>query len=442
LIFLGVIFLRKAIKKAGNIKGEINLSGDKSISHRIAIIGAISNGITAVKNFSLADDCISTLNCLEDLGVEFYLEGTDLKIFGRGKYSLSKPRKKLNAENSGTTIRLFTGILSAQNFDSEITGDDSLIKRPMLRVVEPLRRMGAEIETSDNGTAPLKIFGKRKLKGIEYELEVQSAQVKSAIILAGLYADGETKIIEKTGTRDHTERILNLYTHFDNSSNKKIIFSNSSVELSGKEYYIPADISSAIFFIVSAFLLPDSEIEIKNVGLNPTRTAVLEILKKIGANIEIKNFHNVSNEPIGDIIVYGYRDDSVNLYKGVKLNGSIIPNIIDEIPILSIVGAVLGNFEVRDAFELRKKETDRIKAIVTNLKKMGADITEFEDGFRIESSTKLKGAELQSFGDHRIVMSFAVAGLIAEGETLIDNAESVSVSFPNFWEVFENVCQY
>jgi len=422
------------IHKATKLAGVIHPPGDKSISHRVALISALSEGVNTIENFLIADDTLRTLDCLKKLGVEIEISKR-LKIKGRGFKNFSKPDSVLDAGNSGTTIRLLTGILAGQNFDSVITGDESLRRRPMMRIVKPLKMMGAKIETTENGTAPLKIFGVKNLNPIEYELEIPSAQVKSCLIFAGLHSDGKTKIIEKIKTRDHTERLLNLKILHENG--KKIIEVDGGTKIESRYYFIPNDISSAAFFIVAGSIIPDSHLIIKDVGLNPSRTGFIDILKRMGAEIEIENLREIANEPVADIIVRSGKE--INL-KNLTLSGDIIPNIIDEIPILAISATVAeGKFEVRDAFDLRNKESDRIKSIVKNLRNMGIEVEEYEDGFSFEGGKKLKGAFIETFNDHRIAMAFSIAGLIADGDTIIDNPDCVKISFPNFYEILKNI---
>ncbi len=422
------------IEKTTKVAGIIYPPGDKSISHRVALISALSNGENTIENFLLADDTLNTLNCLKKLGVEIEISKS-LKIKGKGFKNFLKPESTLDAGNSGTTIRLLAGILAGQNFDSQITGDESLRKRPMMRIVKPLRMMGAKIETTENGTAPLKIFGVENLNPIEYELEIPSAQVKSCLIFAGLHAEGKTRMIEKVKTRDHTERLLNLKTSYENG--KKIIEVEGQTKIEPRYYFIPNDISSSAFFIALASIVPNSHLVIKDVGLNPTRTAFIDVLKKMGAEIQIENLREIANEPIGDIIVKSGKEISL---KNLTLSGDIIPSIIDEIPILAIVATVAeGKFEVRDASDLRNKESDRIKSIVKNLQKMGIEVEEYQDGFAFEGGEKLKGTLIETFNDHRIAMAFSIAGLIAEGETVIDKPECVKISFPNFYEILKNI---
>ncbi len=422
------------IKKASKVTGIIHSPGDKSISHRVALISALSKGENIIENFLISDDTLRTLACLGELGVDIELS-EKLKIKGRGFKNFQKPNSTLYAGNSGTTIRLLSGILAGQNFNSEITGDDSLRRRPMMRIIKPLRMMGAKIEATENGTAPLKIYAVENLNSIEYELEIPSAQVKSCIIFAGLHAEGKTKVIEKIQTRDHTERLLGLKVSSENG--KKIIEVEPGIKIENKHYLIPGDISSAAFFIVAASIIPNSHIVVKNVSLNPTRTGFIDVLRKMGATIEFENVREVANEQIGDVIVKSGKE--INL-KNLTLSGDLIPSVIDEIPVLAIAGTVAeGVFEVRDAGDLRNKESDRIKAIVSNLRNMGVDVEEYDDGFSFEGRKKLKGTLIQTFNDHRIAMAFSIAGLIAEGETVIDDPECVKISFPNFYEILKNI---
>ena len=421
---------------ATRLRGTLQLPGDKSISHRAAMLAAIAVGETRIENFSSAEDCRTTLKCLEQLGVSISQNGTDVVIKGVGKTGLQKPEQPLDCGNSGTTMRLLAGILAGQPFDSVLTGDESLSKRPMGRVIEPLTKMGAKIE-SENGSLPIRIFGVQKIAGIEYEPPIASAQVKSCILLAGLFADGKTTIIERTTTRDHTERMLQWFG-VDLQLVKESISLNSEAILTAQDVKIPSDFSSAAYFIVAAACLEGSDITIRDLGLNPTRTSCLTILQHLNANAQILTLEEKCNEPVGMIRVRG-RIQRLLRSTPHLLSGSIIPNIIDEIPILAVLGTQLDvGIEVRDAGELRHKESDRIASIVENLRRMNADIEEFPDGFRVEKSS-LKGSVIDSFGDHRIAMACAVAGLLADGETEILNAECVNISFPDFFETLQNV---
>ncbi|HEX8195178.1 MAG TPA: 3-phosphoshikimate 1-carboxyvinyltransferase [Pyrinomonadaceae bacterium] len=424
------------IRPAKRLVGEINLPGDKSISHRAAIFAALAEGTTRIENFSSADDCAATLDCLEKLGVEIERNKTEIIVHGVGKNGFSAPAEPLDCRNSGTTMRLLSGVLAGQNFVSVLTGDESLQKRPMRRVIAPLELMGAKIESKD-GRAPIEIHGKNPLKAISFEPPVASAQIKSCVLFAGLNSDGETKVLEKTPTRDHTERMFRwLGVEVKNENNE--ISVSGDTKLSARDLSVPADVSSSAFFLVAAACLKNSDLLLKNVGLNSSRTAVIEVLQKFGANIEIINRSEAANEPRGDLRVLG---GELNSQQENVLRGEIIANLIDELPILAVFGTQLENgLEIRDAAELRVKESDRIRAVVENLRRMNARVEEFQDGLRVEKSN-LKAARIDSFGDHRIAMSLAVAGLLADGETEIENAEAVAVSFPDFFDLLESVAE-
>ncbi len=430
------------IRPTQKLRGEINLPGDKSISHRAALFAALATGETRIENFATSADCASTLSCLEQLGVEIKRENSTVVIKGVGKTGFQKSENPLDCGNSGTTMRLLAGILAAQNFDSVLTGDESLSKRPMRRVIEPLAQMNASIEAAENH-APLKIFGNNPLKSVFFEPKIASAQVKSCVLLAGLNSDGKTSVLEKTPTRDHTERMLRWFgvaTEESDADNGRLITVSGDAELRAKDLLIPSDVSSAAFFLVAAACLDGSEIVLPNVGLNPTRNAVVEVLKDFGAEIEILNLRETGNEPAGELRISGKGNLRSRLSSNV-LRGKIIANLIDEIPILAVFGTQIeGGLEIREASELRVKESDRIKSVVENLRKMNATVEEFEDGFRVEKS-RLKGAKVQSFGDHRIAMAFAVAALFAEGETEIEDAECAAVSFPAFFEILQSVAK-
>ncbi len=418
------------------LNGTLTLPGDKSISHRAAMFSSIAKGETKIENFASSADCASTLACFEQLGVEVKRDNTTVYVCGNGKNGLQKAVKELDCGNSGTTMRLISGILAGQNFDSVLIGDESLSIRPMKRIIEPLSLMNAEIKSVENH-APLQIFGKNPLQAITYEPSVASAQIKSCVLLAGLYAIGTTTVIEKTATRDHTERMLRHFGVNVGVNAEKISVSGDA-ELMANNFLVPSDISSAAFFLVAASCLEGSELLIKNVGLNPTRNAIIQVLQQFGANIEILNEAENCNEPIGDLLVRGKKNLTPKVDSNV-IRGEIIANLIDEIPILAIFGSQLENgLEIRDAKELRVKESDRISAVVGNLRKMNAKVEEFEDGFRVEKSD-LQGATLESFHDHRISMAFTIASLFATGETKIINAECASVSFPEFFDKLREV---
>jgi 3-phosphoshikimate 1-carboxyvinyltransferase len=455
------------IQPASHLKGKIILPGDKSISHRAALISALATGETRIENFATSADCASTLSCLQSLGVEIRKENRSVFIKGVGKTGFQKAEKPLDCGNSGTTVRLLSGILAGQNFDSVLTGDESLSKRPMRRIIEPLSLMGARIEATENHL-PLKIHGKNPLQAISYMLPVASAQVKSCVLLAGLNSIGKTSVIERRdegrgmrdesekdekdlfiphpsslipSTRDHTERMLRWFgarVEAEKTESGLKISVSGGDKLTANDLRIPSDISSAAFFIVAAACLEDSEIVIENVGLNPTRTAIIEVLRGFGAEIEILGEKEVCNEIVGDLRVSGNKNLQSKIGSNI-IGGKIIANLIDEIPILAVFATkVEGGLEIRDASELRVKESDRIASVVENLRRMNARVEEFPDGFRVEKSG-LTGAKIDSFGDHRIAMAFAVAALFAEGETEIVGAESTGVSFPEFFEMLAEI---
>lgn len=425
---------KKAIKgKSQPLRGEIIPPGDKSISHRSLMLGSLANGKSLVSEFLISDDTLSTANAMRALGASIELNGTQVTVEGNGLYGLKEPDQIIDCGNSGTTTRLLIGLLSPQSFTATLTGDKYLRARPMKRVVGPLTQMGAKIEGKENGNKlPLTIRGS-SLKGICYELPVASAQVKSAILLAGLYADGETEVIEPEASRDHTERMMS-YLGVPITKNGNSIKISKISEIESRDIVVPSDISSAAFFIVGALIIPRSEVMIRNVGINPLRTGIIDILRDMGGNIEIINQRDVNGEPIGDIIAR-YSD-----LKKTEINGSIIPRAIDELPLAAVAASYAeGETTIKDAKELRVKETDRIHAMATELGKMGVAIKEFEDGLSITGSQILSGAECSSWGDHRIAMSVAIAGLKAQGETIIDDSDCVSVSYPDFFQKLDEL---
>jgi len=426
--------MKLKINKTSGLNGSVKVPGDKSISHRSLMLGAMAEGKTRVTGFLSSADCLSTLNCLSSLGVEIKrLNSTELMIKGVGLKGFKEACDVLNVENSGTTMRILSGVLAGQNFFSVLSGDDSLRKRPMKRIIEPLRLMGADIWAREKGTrAPIAITG-RPLKGISYETPIPSAQVKSCILLAGLLADGKTCIKEKAKSRDHTERMLKFLGADIEVKNNEICIQGGS-KLKGAEVKIPGDFSSASFLLVAALLAGDSEITIENVGVNPTRMGLLNILLDMGARIKLFNEKVLCGEPSAEICVKS------SILKGVTIGGDIIPKIVDELPIFAVAATQAeGTTLVKDAKELRFKETDRIKAICSELKKMGADIEEFEDGFAVHGPNKLKGCVCSSFGDHRMAMALAVAGLFAEGTTIIEDSECIDISFPGFRDVLSSL---
>jgi 3-phosphoshikimate 1-carboxyvinyltransferase len=415
------------IEKINQLKGNISVPGDKSISHRSLILGSIAQGETRIYNFLNSLDCLQTFECMQSLGAEIELgEDNFIKIKGKGLYGLQEPKDILEVGNSGTTIRLLTGLLSGQNFYSVLNGDNSIRKRPMKRVVQPLRLMGADIWGREDGQlAPLSIKGSL-LNPLQYTLPVASAQVKSALLLAGLYAAGETIIKEPLPTRDHTERMLSIMQADIMISHQEIIIIGGKF-LQGTDLFIPGDISSAAYFIAAASILKDSQIVISQVGVNPTRTGIIKILKRMGAKINILNYQIKSNEPQADLEI------EYSELKGIEIMPEEVPFLIDELPLIALVATqAQGKTIVSGAKELRVKETDRLKAIVSELKKMGANIKEKEDGFIVVGPSKLQGAACESYHDHRIAMSLAIAALLAEGKTVIKNSECIDISFPGF----------
>ncbi|HKZ71536.1 MAG TPA: 3-phosphoshikimate 1-carboxyvinyltransferase [Nitrospirota bacterium] len=416
------------------LSGEICVQGDKSISHRAVIIGSIANGTTIVTNFLTSEDCLATMKAFKAMGIlieEF--DGNKLKIHGKGPNGLAEPPDVMDMGNSGTSARLLCGLLSAQPFFSVMTGDNSLRRRPMKRVTEPLRQMGARIWGRRGGEyLPLSIQG-GELKGFFHRMAVPSAQVKSALLLAGLFAKGRTTIEELLPTRDHTERMLE-YCGVGLIRKGTTIAVEGGQSPSSRDIEIPGDISAAAFFIVGASMLKGSEIVIKGVGLNPTRTGIIDILRQMGASIEMDNLREMGGEPAGDI-----RVRSAPL-KGVEIKGDIIPRCVDELPVLCIAAAIAeGETWIRDAAELRVKESDRIAGMAECLSSLGVEVETFEDGMRIQGTKRLKGSMCNSRGDHRIAMSMAIAGLAAEGETLIEDTECINTSFPMFEETLQRV---
>ncbi len=421
------------LSKRRGLRGEIEVLGDKSISHRALILGSIAKGVTTLEGFSGGEDNLRTLRAMRSMGIEIDYDERRVRINGMGLYGLKEPENIINSGNSGTTIRLLAGLLSGQRFLSILTGDGSLRKRPMKRIVEPLSMMGADIFGRCNGEYPPLVIHGGKLHSITYKLPKPSAQLKSSIILAALYADGITEIEEPIKSRDHTERLLRYLGADIRVDNNRILIDEER-EMYGRKIVIPGDISSAIFFIIAALITEDSEILVKNVGINETRTGVLDVLLSMGGNIKIYPKDGGFCEPVADI----YAKSSY--LKGTTIKGKIIPRLIDEIPILSIAASIAdGETIIKDAKELRVKETDRIRALVRELKKFGVDIEEYEDGMRIIGKGHINGARCNSYGDHRMALSFMIAGIAANGETIISNIECIKVSFPDFWNRFKEV---
>ena len=409
--------------------GEIAPPGDKSISHRAVILGSLAHGKTRARGFLVSRDTLATANAFRSMGVEVAVGAGEVKISGNGLFGLKEPLKTIDAENSGTTARLLAGLLSAQNFPSTITGDYSLRSRPMSRVTVPLRRMGAVI-SGEGETLPLYITGS-ELRGIDYRSPVASAQVKSSILLAGLYAAGRTSVTEPERTRDHTERMLRHFGVPVETDGTRVSVS-PGVEFSGTELEIPSDISAAAFFIVAALINPGSEVMVKNVGLNPLRTGALDILRAMGADISVENLRELCGEPVGDVVA---RHCTLS---GVRIEGESVSRAIDELPVISAAACFAeGETVISGAGELRVKETDRISAMAGELSKLGADIRETRDGMVINGVQHLRGARCGSRGDHRVAMSLAVAATRARGKTVIGDAGCVSISFPEFFSLFE-----
>ncbi len=423
------------IAPARQINGRLRLPGDKSISHRAALIAALASGSSEISNFSTARDCASTLDCLRDLGIS--IEQKDGKLLFAGGEKLVEPVKPLDCGNSGSTLRILAGVLAGHDLTAELVGDESLSSRPMRRIIEPLEHMGAKIQSTD-GKAPLKIRGARKPAPITYKLPVASAQVKSAILFAALNAEGRTTVIEPSPTRDHTERLFNGFGVPVTTTDLSVTLDGPG-RFNGGAITIPGDVSSAAYFVVAAMLLPRSDLTIDEVGLNPTRAAFLSVLSSWGADISTSDLQTERNEPYGTINVRGgvtrVADEDER-----TLSRSMIPSLIDELPLLAVAGSqIKGGIRIRDAGELRLKESDRLAATAVNLRAMGAEVEEFEDGLSVAGPARLHGASIDSRGDHRIAMAFAVAALIADGETEIAGSECVAISFPEFFGLLQSV---
>jgi 3-phosphoshikimate 1-carboxyvinyltransferase len=424
----------RTVVPSRSLRGEIIVPGDKSISHRAIMFASLARGVSQVRGLLRGEDCLSTLKAFQAMGVEVTEKGEDeLIITGRGLDGLQEPIDVIDCGNSGTTMRLLTGILAAQPFFSVLTGDQYLCKRPMGRVMNPLTEMGAKILGRDNNTkAPLAIDG-GGLIAAEYRSPVASAQVKSAILLAGMQIEGTTTVYEPHLSRDHSERMLR-YFGADIMSFEGGASVNGRVALEGREVMVPGDISSAAFFLVAGLIVPDSELLLKNVGINPTRSGIIDILQQMGGSIELLNQRELSGEPVADLLVKS------SALKGVEIGGELVPRAIDEFPVISVAAAFAeGLTVIRDAKELRVKETDRIAAMCASLEKLGALIDPLEDGMRITGGQPLKGGTVHSYGDHRIAMSMAVAALAAESEVLIEDTGCTATSFPNFWDLLSRI---
>jgi 3-phosphoshikimate 1-carboxyvinyltransferase len=423
------------IEKKKRIEGEIYLPGDKSISHRAIMLGSISQGETRVKGFSDCTDCRNTLNAFHKLGIkiEDHSKG-ELTIYGQGLKGLTSAKEIIDVGNSGTTMRLLSGILAGQDFSSTITGDEYLQRRPMRRIIVPLREMGAKISSPDDNHPPITIMG-QKLHPIDYYSPIASAQVKSCILLAGLYARGRTSVSEPSPSRDHTERMLR-YLSAPIEMKGTNIFIEGISELKARPIAIPGDISSAAFFMIACLLFKNSEIRIKGIGVNPTRTGIIDVLKNMGANIVIENVHQLCGEPVADLIV---KSSSL---RATKIGSDLIPRIIDEIPVLAVAATQAeGVTEISDAQELRVKESDRIGNVVSELSKMAASIKEKKDGMVISGGERLMGNSVNSFEDHRMAMALIVAGLIADGETTINDVACIDTSFPQFMDTLNRMVE-
>lgn len=414
------------IQKIKKAAGQIKVPGDKSISHRAVMLGSLANGVTEISGFLKGADCLSTIDCFRKMGIDIDINGENVTVHGNGLRGLKKPDEMLYTGNSGTTTRLLCGILAGQNFDTSITGDASIQKRPMGRVVQPLSMMGAKIE---NEYCPLYITG-TKLHGINYKMPVASAQVKTAIILAGLYADGETVIHEIEKSRDHTELMLSAMGADLTVDNLDITVKPTN-DLTAVNVDVPGDISSAAFFLVLGAIMPNSQITVTNVGINPTRTGIIDVLKDMGANITLENVHTSAGETVADITV---RSSSL---KGTTVGGDIIPRLIDELPIIAVAAVFAdGQTVIKDAQELKVKETNRIRAVVDEFNKCGIDITETDDGMIINGGKSIHGADFKTYGDHRMAMSLTVLAQLANGESTLDDSDCACVSYPTFFDDF------
>ena len=429
--------MQRRVRTARAVRGTVTVSANKSVSHRAAILNAVAAGEAVVEDFQRGADCLSTLRCLDQLGVSWrWRDETSLLVRGAGRYGLRESAGVLDCRNSGTTMRLLAGLLAAQQFSSVLTGDASLRSRPMARIIDPLRQMGANISGRNNDRlAPLAIKG-GVLQGIHYPMPVASAQVKSALLLAGLYAEGETVVEEPGPTRDHTERMLKeMGADIDFGEGPVIRIRPSAREIRAMSLRVPADISSAAPWLVLATAHPDAEIRLRGVGVNPTRTGVLDCLSLMGADIQLDSEESWGPEPVADIVVRSSR------LRGATIGGDLVPRAIDELPLVALAGCFAdGETAIRDADELRSKESNRIRTTVESLRAMGANVEETDDGLRLWGPQILRGAMVSSHGDHRLAMMLAVAGALAEGETVIRAAESVAISYPDFWRDLAQIC--
>lgn len=421
------------INSIRNINGKVCVPGDKSISHRAIMLGALSKGTTNIKGFLMGEDCLSTISCFREMGIDIDIDDSQVTVHGKGLHGLNKPSRELYVGNSGTTLRLLSGILAPQDFDCIITGDDSIKSRPMKRIIDPLTKMGANIiSMGNNDKAPLKITGS-KLHNLTYDSPVSSAQVKSCIILASLYTDNQTKIIEPVLSRNHTEIMLN-YFGGNITIEDSTVTSTPVEELYGKDITVPGDISSAAFLMVACLITKNSEIVIENVGINPTRDGIIKVLESMNGDITLLNERVINGELVADIKVKSSK------LKGTIIDKDIIPTLIDEIPVIAVAACFAeGETIIKDAQELKVKESNRIETMVTELSKMNADITATEDGMIISYSPQLKGTRVNSYNDHRVAMSLAVAGLASQGTTEILDSKCIDISFPGFYDMLKNI---
>ncbi|WP_103105234.1 3-phosphoshikimate 1-carboxyvinyltransferase [Brevibacillus reuszeri] len=421
------------VRQTQKIEGTIRVPGDKSISHRAVMFGALANGTTTIEGFLPGADCLSTISCFRSMGIEIEQQGDKVTVQGKGWFGLEEPSEHLEVGNSGTTIRLMAGIMSTQPFHVVMEGDESIAKRPMRRVIGPLRQMGAKIDGRKDGEfTPLSIRG-GDLQAISYQSPVASAQVKSAILLAGLQAKGVTSVTEPHLSRDHTERMLQAFG-VQVVRDGLTVSVEGGQELKGRAISVPGDISSAAFLIAAVMVVPGSSLLIENVGINPSRTGIIDVVKAMGGSLELLNERIVNEEPVADLLV------THSELHGIEIAGDIIPRLIDEIPVIAVMASqAKGQTIIRDAEELKVKETDRIATVVSQLSKFGAKITPTDDGMIIEGETSLTGAVIDSHGDHRIGMAMAIAGLAASGETVVENDEAIDVSFPGFAQLLEKV---
>lgn len=415
------------------LRGDIITPGDKSISHRALILNSIAKGKARIENMASGDDVRSTMSCLRALGVNIIGQGDVFTVNGVGTEGFRSPDNVLDAGNSGTTMRLLGGLLAAQPFFSIITGDDSLRSRPMDRLIHPLRHMGADIWGRKNDSLPPLAIKGHRLKGITYKLPVASAQIKSAVLIAGLFAEGKTTLIEPTASRDHTERMISAMG-VKITRDDKTIEMIPSVPQSPVDVSVPGDISSAAFWLVAGAIHPDAKLRVLNVGINPTRAGIIDVLLDMGAKLKVDRVVKEGGEPVADVSI------ETSQLMGIRIRSNMIPRIIDEIPLIALAGAcATGTTVIRGAQELRVKESDRIRTTVTELSKLGVDIEELSDGMVINGSGSIKGGDCESHGDHRLAMTLGIASLVSQGEVIIHNAESVTVSYPGFWEELERI---